>query len=36
VRKLVDEYNWVTITRGFTTPSADDIAAWYSWAATER
>ena len=35
VPKLVDEYNWVTITRGITPPSADEIAMWHSWASAE-
>lgn len=34
--KLVDEYNWITITRGITPPSADDLRTWYRWAVPER
>jgi hypothetical protein len=30
--KLIDEYNWVTITRGLEPPSAAEIATWHDWA----
>lgn len=29
--KLIDEYNWVTLTRGFVPPGPDEIAKWYGW-----
>jgi hypothetical protein len=29
--KLIDEYNWVTLTRGFVPPAPDEIAKWYRW-----
>ena len=29
--KLIDEYNWVTVTRGFVPPEPDEIAKWYRW-----
>jgi hypothetical protein len=29
--KLIDEYNWVTLTRGFVPPEPDEIAKWYRW-----
>ncbi len=30
--KLVDEYNWVTITRGCLPPTLDELETWYQWA----
>ena len=29
--KLIDEYNWVTVTKGFLPPDSSDIAKWYIW-----
>ena len=29
--KLIDEYNWVTVTKGFLPPESSDIAKWYTW-----
>jgi hypothetical protein len=29
--KLIDEYNWVTLTRGFVSPEPGEIAKWYRW-----
>jgi hypothetical protein len=29
--KLVDEYNWVTATRGFSPPEPSEIAKWHRW-----
>jgi hypothetical protein len=29
--KLIDEYNWVTLTRGIAPPKPDEIAKWYRW-----
>ncbi len=29
--KLIDEYNWVTVTKGFLPPDPHDIARWYAW-----
>jgi len=29
--KLIDEYNWVTVTKGFLPPEPHDIAKWYIW-----
>jgi hypothetical protein len=29
--KLIDEYNWVTLTRGFVPPEPDEIGKWYRW-----
>lgn len=29
--KLVDEYNWVTLTKDFLPPEADEIAKWHRW-----
>lgn len=29
--KLVDEYNWVTVTRGFAPVSAEELAEWHRW-----
>jgi len=29
--KLIDEYNWVTLTRGITPPKPHEIAEWYRW-----
>ena len=29
--KLIDEYNWVTLTKGFLPPKPDEIAKWYHW-----
>lgn len=29
--KLVDEYNWVTVTKGFLPPEPDEIAKWHRW-----
>ena len=31
--RLIDEYNWVTITRGLRPPSTDELHAWHRWAA---
>jgi hypothetical protein len=30
--KLVDEYNWVTITKGRKLPSLEDLNDWWRWA----
>lgn len=30
--KLIDEYYWVTITRGFISPNRDELAKWLEWA----
>jgi hypothetical protein len=30
--KLIDEYNWVVITRDCRPPSRDEIAQWLRWA----
>jgi hypothetical protein len=30
--KLIDEYYWVTITRGFTPPTREELATWLAWA----
>jgi hypothetical protein len=30
--KLIDEYYWVTITRGFAMPSRGDLEEWLEWA----
>ncbi len=29
--KLIDEYNWVRVTKPFVPPDQDDIAKWYTW-----
>jgi len=29
--KLVDEYNWVTLTKDLSPPEAEEIAKWYRW-----
>jgi hypothetical protein len=29
--KLIDEYNWVTLTKGFAPPEPHEIAKWYRW-----
>ena len=29
--KLIDEYNWVTITNGIQPPKPGEIAKWYQW-----
>ena len=29
--KLADEYNWVTLTKDFSPPEAEEIAKWYRW-----
>jgi len=29
--KLIDEFNWVTITKRFVPPEPDEIARWYRW-----
>lgn len=29
--KLIDEYNWVTATRGFLLPEPKEIAKWHHW-----
>jgi hypothetical protein len=29
--KLIDEYNWVTATKGFLPPEPSEIAKWYRW-----
>jgi hypothetical protein len=29
--KLIDEYNWVTVTRGFLPPEPVEIAKWHRW-----
>ena len=29
--KIVDEYFWVTITRGYTVPEASDVHSWACW-----
>jgi hypothetical protein len=30
--KLIDEYYWVTITRGFVPPTREELAKWLAWA----
>lgn len=30
--KLIDEYYWATITRGFTPPSQETLGKWLEWA----
>jgi hypothetical protein len=30
--KLIDEYYWITITRGFEPPSQETINEWLTWA----
>jgi hypothetical protein len=30
--KLIDEYNWVVLTRGCLPPTADELAQWSRWA----
>lgn len=30
--KLIDEYYWVTITKGFTPPSKETLEKWLTWA----
>jgi hypothetical protein len=30
--KLIDEYYWVTITRGFVPPTREELAKWLEWA----
>jgi hypothetical protein len=30
--KLIDEYYWVTVTKGFTAPSPDALKRWIRWA----
>jgi len=32
--KLIDEYNWVVVTRGCPPPTSDEIAQWARWAST--
>jgi hypothetical protein len=34
--KLIDEYYWVTITRGFIPPKRDELANWLAWADLEN
>ena len=34
--KLIDEYYWVTITRGFTPPTRNELATWLDWADLEN
>lgn len=29
--KLIDEYNWVTATKGFLSPEPSEIAKWHRW-----
>jgi hypothetical protein len=29
--KLIDEFNWITITKGFSPPEPNEIARWYRW-----
>jgi hypothetical protein len=29
--KMIDEYNWITLTRRFLPPEPDEIAKWYRW-----
>ena len=29
--RLIDEYHWVTITRGCRAPSSERFATWASW-----
>ncbi|OGT34153.1 MAG: hypothetical protein A2W28_06605 [Gammaproteobacteria bacterium RBG_16_51_14] len=31
VAKLIDEYYWVTVTRGCSAPKEDDLRRWVSW-----
>ena len=33
--RLIDEYYWVTITRGFIPPTRDELANWLAWAELE-
>ncbi len=30
--KLIDEYYWVTITRGFKPPAREELSTWLAWA----
>ena len=30
--KMIDEYYWLTLTRGLAIPSADELAIWNTWA----
>jgi hypothetical protein len=30
--KLIDEYNWVVITKGIPPPTAEDLRTWTGWA----
>jgi hypothetical protein len=29
--KMIDEYNWITLTRSFLPPEPDEVAKWYGW-----
>ena len=31
ITKLIDEYNWVTITRRCPAPSKEELRAWMDW-----
>jgi len=31
--KLIDEYNWVTITKNLIPPEPEEIARWHRWSA---
>jgi hypothetical protein len=33
--KLIDEYYWTTITKGFTPPPRETLARWFAWASLE-
>lgn len=32
--KIIDEYNWVTITKEFHVPNAAELRIWSGWCAT--
>ena len=34
--KLIDEYYWVTITRGFRVPEQSEVCRWAEWSAGNR
>jgi hypothetical protein len=30
--KLIDEYNWMVVTKGYRPPTADEVRSWATWA----
>ena len=34
--KLIDEYNWVVITKGCAPPTTDEVVRWAEWAMTDE